>query len=204
MIIYLLCPTPSEGRKLRFMFRLGASIVPRIDVLLGIASIVCLLMICTSPRLGTCAGCVSVLHIETARETHIHVCVSFDDVGVHRGRVSCGRADSRRSRDKSWHDARTHSSLARRIVGAWGAWCSASTLNDDARGPSATPASGSSTSLCVSTWLEGSNGRNVEMRKGRILCRGQVTLCVRVRIGCHLLHHCLLVGVQLVDSCCDR
>ena len=155
MIIDLLRPTPSESRKLRLVLCLGASIIPRIDVLLGIASIVCLLMICTSPRLGTCAGCVSVLHIETARETHIHVCVSFDDVGVHRGRVSCGRADSRRSWDKNWHDARTHSSLARRIVGEWGAWCSASTLNDDARGPSATPASGpSASSLCISTWLE--------------------------------------------------
>ena len=204
MIIYLLRPTPSESRKLRLVLRLGASIVPRIDVLLGIASIVCLLMICTPPRLGTCTGCVSVLHIETARETHVHVGVSFDDVGVHRGRVSCGHADSRCSRDKSWHDACTHSSLARRIVGEWGAWSSASPLNDYAGGPSAPPASGPSASLRVSTWLEGSNGRNVEMRKGWILCRGQVTRCVRVRIGCHLLHHCLLVGVQLVDSCCDR
>ena len=204
MIIYLLRPTPSEGWKLRLVLRLGASIVPRVDVLLGIASIICLLMICTPPRLGTCTGCVSVLHIETARETHVHVCVSFDDVGVHGGRVSCGRADSHRSRDKRWNNARTNPSLARRIVGEWGAWCSASTLNDYARGPSATPASGPSASLRVSTWLEGSNGRNVEMRKGGILCRGQVTRCVRVRIGCHLLHHRLLVGVQLVDSCCDR
>ena len=205
MIIYLLCPTPSEGWKLRLVLCLGASIVPRVDVLLGIASIICLLMICTPPRLGTCTGCVSVLHIETARETHVHVGVSFDDVGVHRGRVSCGHADSRCSRDKSWHDARTHSSLVRRIVGEWGAWSSASTLNDYAGGPSATPASGPSASLRVSTWLEGSNGRNVEMRKGGILCCGhQGTRCVRVRIGCHLLHHCLLVGVQLVDSCCGR
>ena len=196
MIIYLLRPTPSEGWKLRLVLRLGASIVPRVDVLLGIASIICLLMICTPPRLGTCTGCVSVLHIETARETHVHVCVSFDDVGVHGGRVSCSRADSHRSRDKRWNNARTNPSLARRIVGEWGAWGSASTLNDDARGPSATPASGPSASLCVSTcWLEG---------KGGILCRGQVTRCVRVRIGCHLLHHRLLVGVQLVDSCCDR
>jgi hypothetical protein len=95
MIIYLLRPTPSEGRKLRLVLHLGASIVPRVDVLWGIALIVCLLMICTPPHLGTCTGCVSVLHIETALETHVHVGVSFDNVGVHRGRVSCGHADSR-------------------------------------------------------------------------------------------------------------
>jgi hypothetical protein len=202
MIIYLLRPTPSEGQKLRLVLRLGASIVPRVDVLLGIASIVCLLMICTPPRLGTCTGCVSVLHIETARETHVHDDLSFDDVGVHRGRVSCGHADSRRSRDKSWNDACTHPSLARRIVGEWGAWSSASTWIDD-RGSFAMPTSGPSASLRVSTWLKGSNVRNVEMRKGGNVCHGQVTCSVRVHIGCHLLHHCLLVGVQLVDSCCD-
>ena len=134
MIIYLLRPTPSEGRKLRLALRLGASIVPRVDVLLGIAPIVCLLMICTPPHLGTCSGCVSVLHIETARETHVHVAVSFDDVGVHWCRVPCSRAYSRHSRDKNWHDAPTHSSLARQIVGEWGAWSLASTWNDD-RGP---------------------------------------------------------------------
>ena len=203
MIIYLLRPTPSEGWKLRLVLRLGASIVPRVDVLLGIALIICLLMICMPPRLGTCMGCVSVLHIETARETHVHVGVSFDDVGVHRGRVSCGHADSRCSRDKSWHDACTHSALARRIVGKWGAWSSASTWTDD-RGASASPTSGPSASLCVPTWLKGSNCRNVEMCKRVIVCRGQVTRCVRVCVGCHLLHHRLLVGVQLVDSCCYR
>ncbi len=127
MIIYLLRPTPSEGQKLRLVFRLGASIVPRVDVLLGIAPIVCLLVICTPPRLGICLGCVSVLHIETAQETHVHVAVSFDDVGVHWCRVPCSRADSRHSRDITWHNARTHSSLERRIVGEWGAWSSAST-----------------------------------------------------------------------------
>jgi hypothetical protein len=117
--------------------------------------------------------------------------------------VSCGHADSRCSRDKSWHDARTHSSLAHQIVGEWGAWSSASTWTDD-RGASASPTSGPSASLCVPTWLKGSNCRDVEMCKRGIVCRGQVTRCVRVRIGCHLLHHCLLVGVQLVDSCCHR
>ena len=136
MIIYLLHPTPSESRKLRLMFCLGASIVPRIDVLLGIASIVCLLMICTPPCLGTCTGCVSVLHIKAAQETHVHVGVSSDDVGVHRGHVLCGNANSRRSLNKSWHDACTHTSLECQIVGEWGAWRSASTRTDD-RGASA-------------------------------------------------------------------
>ncbi len=54
MIIYRLCPTPSEVRELRLVLRLSTQIVPRIDVLLGIAPIVCLWMICTPPRLGTC------------------------------------------------------------------------------------------------------------------------------------------------------
>ena len=198
MIIYLLCPTPSEGRKLSLVLRLCARIVPRVNVLLGIAPIICLLMIDPPLRLGTCTGCVAVLHIETARETHIHVAVSFDDVGVHWCRVLCSRADTRRSRDKSWHDACTRSTMACRIVCEWGVYCSASTWNN-ARGPPATPTSGPSASLRVSAWLKGSNGWNVEMRKG-----GIVTPCVRVHIGCHLLHHCLLVGVQLLDSCCDQ
>ncbi len=203
MIIYLLRPTPSEGRKLHLVFCLGVSIVPHVDVLLGIAPIVCLLVICMPPCLGTCSGCVFVLHIKTARETHVYVDVSFDDVGVHWCRVPCSPADSRHSRDKTWHDARTHSSLARRIVGEWGARGSASTWNDD-RGPSATPTSVPSASLRVSTWLKSSNGWNVEIHKGEIVYRGRVTRCVRVRIGCHLLHHRLLVGVQLLDSCCDQ
>ena len=73
MINQLLRPTPSEGWKLHLVLRLGASIVLRIDVLLGIAPIVCLLMICTPPRLGAWSRCVAVLHIETARETHVAV-----------------------------------------------------------------------------------------------------------------------------------
>jgi hypothetical protein len=200
MIIYLLHPTSSEvRRKLCLVLCLSTPIVPRIDVLLGIAPIVCLLMICTPSRLGTCSGCVAVLHIETARETHVHVAVSFDDVGVHWGRVSCRRVNPRHSRNNSWHDACTHPTLARQIVGEWGAWCSASTWNDN-RGPSTTPMSGPSASLRVSTWLKGSNGWNVEMCKGGIVCRGRVARCVCVRIGHHLLHHRLLPGVQLLDS----
>ena len=113
MIIYRLHPTLSEVWKLCFVLHLSTRIVPHIKVLLGIAPIVCLLMICTPPRLGTCLGCVAILHIETAQETHVHVAVSFDDVGVHWGRVSCSRANSLHSRDKSWHDARTHPTLAR-------------------------------------------------------------------------------------------
>ena len=130
MIIYLLRPTLSEGRKLHLVLHLGASIVPHIDVLLGITSIICLLMVCMPPRLGTCMGCVAVLHIKAAQETHVHVAVSFDDVGVHWGRVSCSRADFRDSRDKIWHDAHTHTTLMHRIVGEWSAWCSAYTWND--------------------------------------------------------------------------
>ena len=80
MTIYLFCPTPSEVRKLCLVLCLSASIVPRVDVLLGIALIVCFLMIGTSLRLGTRPGCVAVFHIEFTQETHVHVAVSFDDV----------------------------------------------------------------------------------------------------------------------------
>jgi len=203
MIIYLLRPTPSEGRKLRLVLCLGASIIPCIDVLLGITLIVCLLMVCMPPCLGTCMGCVAVLHIKAAQETHVHVAVSFDNVGVHWGRVSCSHTNSRDSREKSWHNACTHTTLARRIVGEWSAWCSASTWND-ARGPSATPTFRPSGSLCISPWLKGSNVWNVEMRKGGIVNHGRVTRCVCICIGHHLLHHRLLVGVQLLDSSCDQ
>ena len=116
MIIYLLRPTPSEGRKMRLVLCLGASIVPRIDVLLGVTSIICLLMVCTPTSLGTCTGCVAVLHIEATQKTQVHVAVSFDNVGVHWGHVSCSHADSRNSKEKSWHDARSYPTLARQIV----------------------------------------------------------------------------------------
>ena len=210
MIIYLLHPTLSEGWKLRLVLCLGASIVPRIDILLGITSIVCLLMVCMPPRLGTFTGCVAILHIEAAQDTHVHVAESFDNVGVHWGCVSCSRANSRNSRDKSWHNACSHPTLGRQIVCEWGAWCLASTWNDD-RGPSTMPTSGPSAALRVSTGLKGSNGWNVEMCKGGIVYRWRVACCVCIRISHHLLHHRLLVGVhhllvgvQLLDSCCDR
>ena len=80
MTLYLLCPTPSEVRKLRLVLCLSASITPRVDVLLGIALIVCFLMIGTSLCLGTRPGRVAIFHIESTRETHIHVSVFFDDL----------------------------------------------------------------------------------------------------------------------------
>ena len=67
MTIYLLCPTPSEVRKLRLVLRLSASIVPHVDVLLGIAPIVCFLMIGTSP-LGTHPGRVAIFYIESTQK----------------------------------------------------------------------------------------------------------------------------------------
>jgi hypothetical protein len=45
MKIYLLCPTPSEVRKLHLVLCLGANIAPRIDLLLCIAAVVHLLMV---------------------------------------------------------------------------------------------------------------------------------------------------------------
>jgi hypothetical protein len=47
MIYLLLHPTPSKGRKNQLMLALGASIVPSIDVLLGIAAVGRLLMVGT-------------------------------------------------------------------------------------------------------------------------------------------------------------
>ena len=203
MTIYLLCPTLSEVRKLWLVLRLSASILPRVNVLLGIAPIVCFLMNGTSSRLGTRPGHVTIFHIESTRETHVHVAVTFDDVGIHRSHISCSRDASRYSRYKGWHNAPTHPTLACCIVGKWGAWCTAST-GDDYRGAYSTPTPRPSAPKCVPTWLEASDGWNVEMREGGVLYCGRVTCSVRVCMGHHLLHHCLLVVVQLGDSCCDR
>jgi hypothetical protein len=66
---------------------------------------------------------VAILLIESARETHVPVAVSINDVGIQRGRVSCSRYTSRSSWDKGWHNVTTHPFLVRRIVGELIAWC---------------------------------------------------------------------------------
>ena len=157
MTIYPLCPTPSEVRKLRLVLHLSASIIPRVDVLLGIALIVCFLMVGTSPRLGTRSGRVTIFHIKSTRETHVHVAVSFDGVGIHRGCILCSRDASRYSRYKGWHNAPAHPTLMRCVVSKWGAWCAAST-EDDYRVAYSTPTPWPSAAPCVPTWLEASNG----------------------------------------------
>ena len=199
MTIYLLRPTPSEVWKLRLVLCLSASIIPRVDVLLGIAPIVCFLMIGMSPCLGTC---VAILHIEFTRETHIHVAVSLYDVGIHRGHILCSRNASLYSRDKGWHNAPARPTLAHCIVGKWGAWCAASTW-DNYRGTYSTPTPRPSAAPYVPTWLEASNGWNVEMCERGVVYHGRVTRGVRVCICHHLLYHRLLVVVQLVDSRCN-
>jgi hypothetical protein len=157
MTIYLLRPTLSEVWKLRLVLHLSASIVPCVDVLLGIAPIVCFLMFGTSPCLGTRPGCVAIFHIESTRETHVHVAVSLDNVGIHRGRVSCSRDASLYSWYKGWHNAPAYLTLAHCIVGKWSAWCAAFTW-DDYRGTYSTTTPWPSAALCVPTWLEASNG----------------------------------------------
>ena len=147
------------------MLRLSASVVPHVDVLLGIVPIVRFLMIGTAPRLGTRPGCVAIFHIKSTRETHIHVAVSFDDVEVHRGCITCSRDASRCSRYKGWHNAPAHPTLAHRVVGKWGAWCAVSP-GDDCGGASSTPTPRPSASVCGPTWLEAFNGWYVEMREG--------------------------------------
>ncbi len=203
MTIYLLCPTPSEVRKLQLVLCLSASVIPRVDVFLGIVLIVRFLIIGTLPRLGTRPGRVAIFHIKFTRETRIHVAVSFVDVGIHRGRITCSRDASRCSGYKGWHNAPAHPTLAHCVVGKWGAWYAVST-GDNCRGASSTPMPRPSASACVPTWLEASNGWNVEMREGGVLYRRRVTRSIRVCICHHLLHHCLLIVVQLGDSCCDR
>ena len=200
MTIYLLCPTPSEVRKLQLVLCLSASVVPRVNVLLGIAPIICFLMIGTLPCLGTCPRRVPIFHIESTREAHVHVAVSFDDVGIHRGPIPCSCDASRYYR---WHNAPAHPTLASCVVGKWGAWCVAST-GDNFRGAYSTPTPRPSAAAGVPTWLEASNGRNDEMHEGGVLFRGRVMRSVRVCICHYLLHHCLLIVVQLGDSCCDR
>ena len=200
MTIYRLCPTLSEVRKLRLVLCLSARIVPHVDVLLGIAPIVCFLMIGTSTRLGTRPGRVTIFHIESTQETHVHVVVSFEDVGIHRGRISCSCDASRYYR---WHYAPANPTLVCCVVSNWGAWCSVST-RDNFRGTYSTSTPRPSAASGVPTWMEASNGRNGKMREGGVLYRGRVARIVRVCICHHLLHYRLLVVVQLGDSCCNR
>ena len=128
-------------------------------------------MIGMSPRLGTCPGRVAIFHIESTQETHIHFAVSLDDVGIHRGCVLCSRDASRYSRYKGWHNAPVHPILACCVVGKWGAWCAASS-EDNYRGAYSRPLPRPSAALCVPTWLEASNGWNVEMREGGLCTAG--------------------------------
>jgi hypothetical protein len=123
MTIYLLRPTPSEVWKLCLVLRLGACIVPSIDVLLGVAAVVRFLVVGATPVVRACVGSVSVLHIKSAGETRIHVVIPFHDVGKHWRGVPGWCPAWCHHRDKSW-DAATATTRASGIVRercAWGA-----------------------------------------------------------------------------------
>jgi hypothetical protein len=80
MKIYLLCPTPSEVRKLHLVLCLGASIAPRIDLLLCIAAVVCLLMVGMPPIVGAHPQGVPILNIKSTGEAYVHFAVLLHNV----------------------------------------------------------------------------------------------------------------------------
>jgi hypothetical protein len=124
---YLLRPTPSEVRKLRLVRCLGACIVPRIDVMLCIAAVVCLLMVGTPPcRGGTSLSC-AYLNIKSTQEAYFHVVISLYGIQVGWGSVPCGRETSTCSRFQGWYKSTPTSSSASCIVGKWCAGVTAAT-----------------------------------------------------------------------------
>jgi hypothetical protein len=80
MKIYLLCPTPSEVRKLCLVLCLGTSIAPRIDLLLCIAAVVRLLMVGTPPIAGAHPQGVPILNIKSTGEAYVHIVVLLHNV----------------------------------------------------------------------------------------------------------------------------
>ncbi len=70
------------------MLALGVSIVPSIDVLLGIALVGCLMMVGMPLSIAARLRGVPVFDVKTMREAIIHIVVALDDVGVRWGGVS--------------------------------------------------------------------------------------------------------------------
>jgi hypothetical protein len=66
MKIYLLRPTPSEVGKLRLVLRLGACVIPCVNVRLGIVAVVRLLVVGAPPFSGARARGVPILDVKSA------------------------------------------------------------------------------------------------------------------------------------------
>ncbi len=83
-------PTPSHIWVLGFMHCTGACIVTRIDVLLCVRAGKTNLVVRAPPLHRARTTGVAVFNIEPTRETNIHVCISFYNVGICRGGATVG------------------------------------------------------------------------------------------------------------------
>ena len=73
-------PTPSEVGELRLVHPLCAWIVPCVDPLPRVFTSESFLMVHLSPMRGTRFGCMSLLYVESTRETHVPIRELFDNV----------------------------------------------------------------------------------------------------------------------------
>ncbi len=124
---YLLCPTPSHSGQLTLVHCFGARVIPRRNVLPRIIPIVSLLVISTSPGGRACFGRMSIFDIKTTRKTHIPICITFGDVGVHWCRIAlhallCEWCHAATASAFSTNGGQATLSTASDKIGKWGAY----------------------------------------------------------------------------------
>jgi hypothetical protein len=77
MCYELLCPTPSKSWKLGLVYPFGASIPPRVEIILHIGTCETLLVVGLLPHFVACDRSVSVFNAKTTRIKHILICITF-------------------------------------------------------------------------------------------------------------------------------
>ncbi len=178
------------------MLALGASIVPSIDVLLGIAAVTRLLMVGTPLLVAARLQDVPVFDVQTMGEAIIHIVVALDDVGVCRGGVT-GITHQTGDWDK-WGDtpattyaeevlSRSRVYIGHAAVTAALTKCSFSSAMSTYMPSTATP---------LPSLLEVTDCRDVKLcgRDKRKCLPGVHARLVSGGVGVHHhLHHCLLV-----------
>ena len=87
--IYLLCPTMTT-RRLAFVHRLCACIVPSCNVLICICSIESFLMICPPSLRRARFWCMPILNIKTTQKSYVPICISLENNWVHGGHMPAG------------------------------------------------------------------------------------------------------------------
>jgi hypothetical protein len=175
---------------------LGASIVPSIDVLMGIAAVGRLLTVGTPLRVAACLQGVPVFNFKPMGEAIIHIVVALDNVGVRQGSVS---GITRRTGDwNKWGNTPANASseevlsCSRVYVGHVVAMATLTRCSF----PSATSTSTPYTSTPLPPLLKVTNCRDVKLcgRGERRCLPGVRARLVSGSVGiCHHLHHCLLV-----------